>query len=373
MFFRCLSRLQHHARRWLHAVGARLSHWVTPLTSSLTGGVAADLSRSKQELVLENALLRQQLLVLTRSVKRPALTATDRGLLVLLASRLHTWASALMIVKPETVLRWHRQGLRLFWRRASRPASHTPRIPAETVALIRQMAAQNRLWGAERIRGELLKLDLRVSKRTIQKYMRQARPPRKPGQTWATFVRNHAHQTWACDFLHVTDLLFRPLFAFFIVELGSRRVVHVGVTRTPTDAWVTQQLREATPYDERPTYLVCDHDSKYGPRFTELAVASEIEVLRTPVHAPRANAIIERFLGSVRRECLDHLLILTEAQLRRVLRQYAAHFNRGRPHQGLGQRLLCPAQPPVFAGRAGRRIVALPVLRGLHHEYRSVA
>jgi transposase InsO family protein len=227
--------------------------------------------------------------------------------------------------------------------------------------------------GAARIRGELLKLDIWVSKRTIQKYMRQARPPRKSGQTWATFVRTHAYQMWACDFVQVTDLLFRPLFAFFIVELGSRRVVHVGVTRTPTDAWVTQQLREATPYDERPKYLVCDHDSNYGPCFTQLAAASGIEVLRTPVHAPRANAIIERFLGSVRRECLDHVLILTEAHLRRVLQRYAAYFNRGRPHQGLRQGLPCPTQPPAASAGDGRRIVALPVLDGLHHEYQRVA
>ncbi len=373
MFATLLPHLRQLASRTLAIVRARIVRWTTPTTPAPTSGLLADLVRSRRELLLENALLRQQLLVLRRQTKRPRLTATDRGLLVLLASRLGTWASALIIVQPETVLRWHRQGFRLLWRRDSAAPTRTSRIPAETVALIRQMATENRLWGAERIRGELLKLDLRVGKRTIQKYMRQARPPRQPGQTWATFVRNHAQQIWACDFLQVTDLLFRPLFAFFMVELGSRRVVHVGVTRTPTDAWVTQHLREATPYDERPAYLVCDHDSKYGPRFTRLAAASGIEVLRTPVQAPRANASIERFLGSVRRECLDHLLILTEAHLRRVLRQYAAYFNRGRPHQGLGQRLPCQAQPPVTAGGAGSRIVAVPVLGGLHHEYRRVA
>ena len=254
MLARCLSHLQDLVRHCAHAVSTRFSHWTKPLTFSLAGGVATDLVRSKRELVLENALLRQQLIVLNRSVKRPALTAADRGLLVLLASRLCSWASALLIVKPETVLRWHRQGFRLFWRRKSRPASRTPRIPAETIALIKQMATENRLWGAERIRGELLKLDIRVSKRTIQKYLRQARPPRQSGQTWATFVRTHAAEIWACDFLQVTDLLFRPLVAFFIIELGSRRVVHVGVTRHPTDEWVTQQLREATPFDERPRF-----------------------------------------------------------------------------------------------------------------------
>src|SRR3712207_5833119 len=207
----CLAHLRQLTGRCLHLVGTHLSALTKPPTPSLAGGVVTDLLRSKQDLVVENALLRQQLLVLNRSVKRPALTATDRGLLVLLARWLHTWASALVIVKPETVLRWHRQGFRLFWRRKSTPATRTSRIPAETVALIKQMAAENRLWGAERIQGELLKLDIRVSKRTIQKYMRQVRPPRKSGQTWATFVRNHAAEIWACDFLQVTDVLFRPL------------------------------------------------------------------------------------------------------------------------------------------------------------------
>src|SRR3712207_2691296 len=148
------------------------------------------------------------------------------------------------------------------------------------------MARANPLWGAERIRGELLKLGIRVSKRTVQKYLRQGRPPRPPGQTWSTFVRNHAHEIWACDFLQVSDLLFRPLYAFFVIALGSRRVVHVGVSRHPTDAWVAQQLREATPYGERPRFLLRDNDDKYGPRFDRLAAASGIRVLRTPVRAP---------------------------------------------------------------------------------------
>jgi transposase InsO family protein len=323
--------------------------------------------------VLENALLRQQLIILCRTRKRPALTPLDRGVLCLLASRLQTWASALVIVQPETVLRWHRQGFRLDWRRASASASHTPRIPTEVVALIQQMAAENRLWGAERIRGELLGLDIRVSKRTMQKYMRQARPPRKSGQRWATFVRNHASQLWACDFLQVTDLLFRPLFAFFIVDLGSRRVVHVGVTRHPTDEWVTQQLREATPFEQRPRFLLRDNDGKYGTRFDRLAAATGIAVLRTPVHAPRANAVIERFLGSVRRECLDHLLVLTEAHLRRVLRVYVAYFNHARPHQGLDQRMPIAREPTEQAPRGQGRVAAIPVLGGLHHTYRRAA
>src|SRR5215469_9598303 len=144
------------------------------------------------------------------------------------------------------------------------------------------MAAQNRLWGAERIRGELLKLGMRVCKRTIQKYMRPVRTPRPRGQNWATFLRNHAEHIWACDFLQVTDLFFRPLFAFFLIELRTRRVIHVGVTGSPTDPWVAQQLREATPYGQAPRYLLCDNDRKFGPCFARVATTSAIEILRTP-------------------------------------------------------------------------------------------
>jgi putative transposase len=367
-----LERLRHLARRFLAAARTRVTRWTRPVPIAVAAGAAADATRSRSALLLENALLRHQLAVLSRAVKRPRLTAADRGLLVLLTSRLRAWAGALVIVRPETVLRWHRQGFRLFWRWKSRSrSSPPPKVAAETIALIREMAAANRLWGADRIRGELLKLGGRVSKRTIQRYLRQARPPRRAGQAWSTFLRNHASEIWACDFLPVTDLRFRPLHAFFIIALGSRRVVHVGVTRHPTDTWVAQQLREATPFDERPQFLIRDHDGKYGPRFDQLAIASGIRVLRTPVRAPRANGTCERFLGSVRRECLDHVLVLGEAHLRRVLHAYVAYFNRARPHQGIGQAIPTGATPmePPDSGR----IVAFPILGGLHHDYRRVA
>jgi putative transposase len=191
------------------------------------------------------------------------------------------------------------------------------------------MAKDNRLWGAERIRGELLKLGIRVCKRTIQKYMRPVRSHQPRGQKWSTFLRNHAGQIWACDFLQVTDLFFRPLFAFFIIELKSRKVIHVGVTRSPTDAWVAQQLREATPYGQGPKYLIRDNDSKFGPCFARVAKTSTIKILKTPVHAPRANAICERFLRSVRQECLDHLLILHERQLQRVRKRVCGLLQSG--------------------------------------------
>ncbi len=340
MLTRLFRRCARLGRSLTRAFQQRLLIVAKPADQGAVAGALTDLVRSWPALVAENAYLRQQLLILQRSVKRPRCTPADRALLVLLASRFGAWRQALLIVQPETVLRWHRQGFRLFWRWKSRHRSAPPpKVAAETIALIRELAAANRLWGAERIRGELLKLGIRVAKTTVQRHMRDARPPRRDGRTWATFLRNHAADTWACDFLPVTDVFFRPLYAFFIVALESRRVVHVGVTRHPTDAWVAQQLREATPFGQSPRYLLRDNDSKYGQAFTRVAAATGITELRTAYRAPRQNATCERFLGSVRRECLDHLLVLGEAQLRRVLREYVRYFNDDRPHQGLAQQV----------------------------------
>jgi putative transposase len=251
--------------------------------------------------------------------------------------------------------------------------AHKPKVAAETIALIREMATNNRLWGAERIRGELLKLGLRVCKRTIQKYMRKVRTHQPRGQKWSTFLQTHAKDIWACDFLQVTDLFFRPLFAFFLIELQSRKVIHVGVTRSPTDAWVAQQLREATPYGQEPTYLICDNDSKFGSSFLRLATTSGIKLLKTPYHAPRANAICERFLRSVRQECLDHLLILHERQFQRVLYAYVMYFNQARPHQGIQQQIPDSSGSSRSTPQAGTKVVAVPILAGLHHDYQKVA
>ncbi len=366
----CLKRL---IGKSVSILRTRCVHWTTPLTSSLPLGTLADLARSKAELIAENALLRQQLIILKRQVKRPACTKRDRILLLLLARSVRAWKQTLLIIQPETLLRWHRELFRLYWKRRSKASSYKPRVAVETIAFIREMARENRLWGAERIRGELLKLGIRVCKRTIQKYMRTVRTPRPRGQKWATFLHNHAAQIWACDFLQVTDLFFRPLFAFFLIELKSRKVIHVGVTRSPTDAWVAQQLREATPYGQAPKYLIRDHDNKFGPCFARVATTSAIEILKTPVCAPRANAICERFLRSVRQECLDHLIILHERQLQRVLNQYIAYFNLARPHQGIRQQLPEPSRSAPSSHHAGDKVIALPRVGGLHHDYQWVA
>jgi putative transposase len=344
--------------------------------ASRPSGVAArlvsDLTRSRSELIAENAFLRQQLIVASRGVKRPAFRGHERGLLVLLARLLPRWRCALLLVKPETVLRWHRAGFRLFWRHKSRAAgSREPRIARDVIALIKRMASENRLWGAERIRGELLKLGIRVAKRTVQRYMREARPPSPhDGQSWATFLRNHT--VWACDFLQTYDIWFRPVFAFFIIDVNARCVVHLAVTRTPTRQWTAQQLRNATPFGQGPRFLIRDRDDKFGPGFDRVAKGAGTRVVRTAVQAPLMNSVCERFLGSVRRECLDHLVILSERHLHHVLAEYAlSYFNAARPHQGIGQRIPVPAErvPVRFAGP----ITGLPVLGGLHHDYRAAA
>jgi putative transposase len=347
--------------------------WTRPLKTSLLIGTLTDLTKRKSELVAENALLRQQLIILRRKCHRPVCTKGDRSLLVLLARATQSWRQALLIVQPETLLRWHRELFRVFWKHKSKGRSKKPRLSCETISLIKEMTAKNRLWGAERMRGELLKLDIRVSKRTIQKYMKHVRPKRARGQTWKTFLRNHAAEVWACDFLQVTDLFFRPLFAFFIIELKSRKVIHVNVTRSPTDPWIAQQLREATPYGKTPTYLIRDNDRKFGPNFARVATTSGIKVLRTPYRTPRANAVCERFLGSVRRECLDHFLIFHEKQLYRLLKAYVVYFNQARPHQGMHQQIPVPSVPSVPEHDSSDKVISVPVLGGLHHDYQRAA
>lgn len=364
-------------RSGMAALESRFKDWTRPAKTNQVTATLADLTRCKGELMAENVFLRQQLIVLERQVARPQLRQRDRQVLVVLASRLRTWREALIVVKPDTLIGWHRLGFKLYWRRKSRVRQGRPPLAPEIIVLIEEMVLNNRTWRAERIRGELLKLGIQVSRETVKKNMRRARkevPPRQGGQSWATFLANHAGETWACDFVQTYDLLFRTIFVYFIVELGSRRVVHYGVTRAPSDVWVAQQVREATPYEERPRFLIRDNDKKYGQRFTGVAQNRQIDVLRTPVRAPRANAIMERFIGSVRRECLGHMLILSERQLYCVVRDYVAYFIHARPHQRLGQRIPDPPEVALDSAVEGRHpIIGYPVLGGLHHDYRRVA
>lgn len=195
------------------------------------------------------------------------------------------------------------------------------------------------------------------------------KPARESSQNWKTFVANHADEIWACDFVQTYDLMFRTIFVFFIIEIGSRRIVHYNVTYNPTDQWVSQQLREATPFDESPRFLIRDNDTKFGQQFEMIAKETSIEVLRTPIHAPKANAYCERFIGSFRRECLNHIIALNDRQLQRVTREYVNYFNAARPHQGIQQKI--PDDPPDNPTEGD--IVSYPVLNGLHHDYRRVA
>ncbi|MFC1960238.1 integrase core domain-containing protein [Chloroflexota bacterium] len=355
---------------------SRFKQWTKPAKRGQVMNTLTDLKRSKGELLAENMFLRQQLIVLERQVERPKLTERDRQILVLLASRIQGWREALVVVKPATLLGWHRRGFKLYWRRKSQRKMGRPPTSPEVIALIEEMAINNRTWRAGRIKGELLKLGIVIDKNTVKKYMKRARkglPPRNQGQTWATFLKNHAGETWACDFLQTYDLFFRVVFVYFIIELGTRRVVHYGVTRHPSDFWVAQQVRDATPYEEGPRFLIRDNDSKFGECFTRVATNRGIDVLRTPVRAPKANAICERFIGSVRRECLDHMLILNERHLNRLTGEYVDYFNHARPHQGIGQRIPDPHEDDVRVGECNGRIVGHPVLGGLHHDYRRVA
>jgi transposase InsO family protein len=376
MAFMLFGFIQWWLQSLYHRAKQRLRQWTCPDNSSdsLAFGTALDLARSKSELVLENALLRQQLIVLQRQGKRPILTWRDRGLFVLLASKLPSWRTALLIVQPDTILRWHRDLFRRVWRRKSQRKGKDGRQPLaeDIVTLIQDMARENRTWGAERIRGELLKLGVTVAKSTIQRYINQVRGPLSGKQTWSTFLRNHAQDIWAVDFLQTYDLFFRTLFVLVIIELESPRLVHFGVTRSPEDAWVAQQLREATPFDEGPRFLIRDNDNKFGAAFARVAEGTGIEVLTTPYQAPKANAICERFLGSVRRECLDFFLIFNEHHLRKIMKQYQAYFNQARPHQGLDQRIPCPTEQSEEQPDRGK-IISLPVLGGLHHDYQRRA
>jgi putative transposase len=369
-------RLKTRLKSFVLGVEQRFKRWTKPSGKSLVTGTLIDVTRSKRDLIAENALLRQQLIIFKRQTKHTKLTQKDRCLLVLLASRVRGWKEALIIVKPETLLGWHRQGFRLYWKRKSRASDREPRIGQETIDLIKKMATENRLWGAKRIQGELLKLGIRLSKRTVQKYIRQARrkqPPHRSSQTWSTFITNHASEIWACDFLQTYDLFFRTIFVFIIIELGSRRIVHASVTRSPSDMWVAQQLREATPFGEGPTFLIRDNDGKFGAKFEKVAVTSGIDVIRTPFGAPKANAKCERLMGSVRRECLDHILIINERQLGKTIAEYVAYYNHARPHQGIGQRIPDRGESDMQTEHPAYTIKSNAFLGGLHHDYRWVA
>lgn len=329
--------------------------------------------RSRHDLLLENLALRHQLSVLSRRKQRPRLSPADRLFWSDLSRIWSDWRSALVLVRPETVIRWQHNAWRQYWtwRSRHRQPSGRPRVPLEVRQLVRRLAAENPRWGSMRIVGELRKLGYHVSARTVRRYRREA-GRRPPSQSWCTFLRNHAPHIWAADFFTVQTVTFKTLFVFFFVSHYRRKLVHLNVTVHPTAEWVWRQLIEATPWGNQPHYLLRDRDRSYGAAFIPRAARVGIQTILTPVQAPKANAIAERLVGTLRRECLDHLIIIDERHLRLILMEYAAHYNAARPHRALDLQppngALVRAAPP----NAGR-LRARPVLGGLHHEYEWMA
>lgn len=335
------------------------------------------LFHSNEAVQAENLFMRRQLaLYIERGVQPRRIDAASRVSLALWA-KLFDWRGALVIVQPATMIRWHRAGWRLLWRMKSRPGR--PPIPKELRLLIRRMASENRLWGEERIANELLlKLGIRISPRTVRKYMPK-RPPGQPrgDQRWSTFLKNQATAILACDFFVAVTATFRMLYVFVVIEHGTRRLAHVNVTAHPSAEWTLQQLREVIGDTENHKYLIHDRDAIFAKHLDSSIRALGVEVLRSPYASPKANAICERVIGTIRRECLDWMIPMSEAHLRAILRLWAAHYNTARPHSMLGPGVPDPprgtaqAQFAAFRHRlaAGARVHAKAVLGGLHHEY----
>jgi len=322
--------------------------------------------RSRAALELENLALRHQIGVLQRSAtKRPGLTAGDRILWVFLSRIWHDWRSALAIVRPETVVAWHRAGFRLFWTwKVRRGHPGRPLISREVRDLIRKMCRENPLWGAPRVHGELLKLGIDISETSVSKYMVRSRKP--PSQTWRAFLENHLTQTVSIDFFTVPTIRFQVLYVFLVLAHDRRRILHFNVTAHPTAEWTGQQLREAFPFDQLPRYLLRDRDAIFGLDFREQVRDMGIhEVLSAP-RSPWQRAYVERVIGSIRRECLDHVIVFNEASLRRTLNLYFAYYHSSRTHLSLEKDSPEPRsiQPPAMGP-----VVAVPQVGGLHHRY----
>ena len=325
------------------------------------------LFRDRSQLALENLALRQQLAILHHKAPRPRLRRADRTFWVSLARVWDQWRSALILVKPETILRWHRQGFRHFWRWKSKGR---PCVSPEVIRLIRRMSQENPLWGAPRIRSELLLLGYDLAEVTVAKYMTR-RNRRPPSQTWRTFLRNHLRTTAACDFFIAPTATFRLLFCFVILSHDRRRILHFNVTAHPTSAWTAQQIREAFPGDgTEPRYLLRDRDGAYGDEFRRVVRAIGIREILTAPQSPWQNPYAERLIGSIRRECLDHLIILNEQHLRRILQECVRYYNQSRPHLSLEKNAPVPrdVEPPSRGP-----IVAFPEVGGLHHRYTRAA
>jgi len=324
--------------------------------------ISASWLKSRERLRAENLALRHQLnIALRQSPKRLQLKNPDRFLFVWLYRLWPGALNSIVIVKPETVVRWHRCGFKAFWRWKSRGRRGRPRIPREVRDLIREVSLANPLWGATRIHGELLKIGIDVAQSTVAKYMVKGRRP--PSQSWKTFVRNHADGIASVDFFVVPTATFKLLYGFVVLRHDRRRLVHIAVTVSPTADWIARQISEAVPWETVPDYLIRDRDGAYGEVFRRRLRAMGIRDRPTAPRSPWQNAYVERLIGTILRDCLDHLIILSGAHLLRVLKAYAGYYNGVRTHLSL-----CEDAPYPRAIRRDGRIRFAPHLGGLHHS-----
>ena len=332
--------------------------------------------RSSSALAAENLFLRKQLAMYVERKQKPRrATDSDRFMLAQLM-RFFDWPSALTVVKPDTLVRWHRKGFRLFWKWKSRREGR-PSIPMDLRKLIGDMATNNPTWGEERISDELLlKLGIRISPRTVRRYM--PLPPKgekNSTQRWMTFVRNHGNAIIAADFFVVVTATFRVVYVLLIMEIGTRRILHFNVTQHPTAAWTLQQFRACVAGDEGYRFIVHDRDRIYSRDLDSSLRTLGLRVLKTPYRSPQANAFCERLIGSARRECLDFMIPLNEDHVRWILKQWTVHYNKARPHSSLGPGIPDRTVPTAVLQISRHcipneyRIVVKPILGGLHHEY----
>jgi putative transposase len=330
--------------------------------------VLASAFRSRRDLLLENLALRQQLAILAPR-RRPSIHAADRAFWVTLRRCWSGWADALFIVKPATVVRWHRAGFRLFWQRLSQRQQRggRPAIGPEVRDLILRMAKENH-WRAPRIHGELLHLGLKVSERSVSRCLRFLPRPSERRQSWMTFLRNHRDVLAAMDFLTVPTATFRILYVLFVIRHGRREIVHVNVTTRPTASWVIQQLREAFPFDTAAKYLVFDRDPAFSAGVVTVLRSMGINPTRTAFRSPWQNGVAERFVGTLRRELLDHTIVMNDRHLARLLREFVAYYHEDRTHLSLGK--ATPGGRRVELRPAGpAALTASPRVGGLHHRY----
>lgn len=327
------------------------------------------LMRTRTELAAENLALRQQLAALHRQSKRPRLKKRDRIFWVWFSRLFRNWRSVLVIVQPATVIRWHQQGFKLYWRwksRAKKPGR--PQIWREIRDLVRQMCSENATWGVPRIHSEILLLGYDVSESTVANYMNRDRKP--PSQTWRTFLDNHVRDIVAVDFFTVPTATFRILFTFVVLRHDRRRIVHFNVTAHPTAEWTAQQIIEAFPEDSAPRFLIRDRDGIYGLSFQTRVANMGIEEVPTAPRSPWQSPYVERLIGSIRRECLNHFIVLNERHLRRILSSYFTYYHESRTHLSLDRNSPIPrdVEPPERG-----KVIAIPQVGGLHHRYRRAA